>query len=248
MVSCFYEGVVRHRRRRPELEFSYRLGLAYLDLDELPGLLGGRLVRGGFGLLRFRRRDYLGADQGRPLADSVGDLVQERTGRRPDGPVRLLTQLRSFGTGFNPVSFYYCYDRAGDSVAAIVAEVTNTPWGESHAYVIAPEHSGSHVVAGEFAKEFHVSPFMDMEHRYTCRAGAPGQTLSVHIESRRHGGPAFDATLALRRRELNRVSALRQVARFPFDGVRVLALIYGNAARLKLAGAPYFPHPQTGAA
>jgi DUF1365 family protein len=245
-VSCFYEGTVRHRRRRPEVEFSYPLTLAYLDLDELPGLLGGRLVRRSFGPLRFRREDYLGAAEGDPLDDAVRNLVEERTGRRPGGAIRLLTQLRSFGSCFNPVSFYYCYGAGGTGrLEAVVAEVTNTPWGERHAYVVAPEPGDSRVLAGEFAKEFHVSPFMGMDHQYTCRASDPAQTLSVQIESRQGEELAFDATLALHRRELNRASVRRHVARFPLDGLRVLALIYGNALRLKLAGAPYFPHPRS---
>ena len=71
-----------------------------------------------------------------PLADAVRDLVEERTGARPAGPIRLLTHLRSFGHCFNPVSFYYCFDPAGERVEAVVAEVTNTPWGERHAYVL----------------------------------------------------------------------------------------------------------------
>ena len=92
----------------------------------------------------------------------------------------MLTQLRSFGHCFNPVSFYYCLDGAGEQVEAVVAEVTNTPWGERHAYVL-PGGWGS------FDKALHVSPFMGMDHRYTARACAPGERLAVHIESRRDG-------------------------------------------------------------
>ena len=44
--------------------------MAYVDLDELPQLLGGRLARPRPGLVRFRRRDYLG-DPAVPLADAV---------------------------------------------------------------------------------------------------------------------------------------------------------------------------------
>ena len=68
----------------------------FVDLDELPGLLGGRLVARRPGLVRFRRRDYLG-DPAVPLADAVRGLVAERTGSRPEGPVRLLTHLRYLG-------------------------------------------------------------------------------------------------------------------------------------------------------
>ncbi|HEY5261392.1 MAG TPA: DUF1365 family protein, partial [Solirubrobacteraceae bacterium] len=89
--SAIYEGTVRHRRFavRPH-QFRYRLALAYVDLGELPELLGGRLLARGPGLARFRRRDYLG-DPAVPLADSVRDTVAEHAGVRPTGPIRLLT-------------------------------------------------------------------------------------------------------------------------------------------------------------
>jgi DUF1365 family protein len=239
-ASCIYEGTIHHRREQPRREFRHRLALFYLDLDELPSLLGGRLCASRPGPLRFRRSDYLGA-AARPLDQAVRDAVEGETGARPDGPVRLLTQLRSFGHCFNPVSFYYCFDRAGEQLVAVVAEVTNTPWGERHVYVLPGGRA-------ELAKRLHVSPFMAMDHEYTARAGAPAGRLAVRIESSRRGEPCFVATLVLRRRELTKRSAARLTARYPLANVRVLALIYGHAVGLKLTGAPIHRHPARGAA
>src|SRR4051794_20502708 len=159
-ASALYEGTIRHRRfaERPT-EFTHRIALAYLDLDEVPELLGGMLVRSRPGIVRFRRSDYLG-DPAVPLADAVRDLVAERTGERPEGPVRVLTNLRSFGHGFNPVSFYYCLDR-DERLQALVAEVTNTPWGDRHAYVL--RGGDANLLRDRAPKALHVSPFMDME-------------------------------------------------------------------------------------
>jgi DUF1365 family protein len=225
-ASCLYEGTIRHRRLTPRKEFRHRLTLLYLDLDELPGLLGGRLARRRPGALRFRRRDYLG-DPAVPLAQAVRDVVEAATGTRPQGPIRLLAQVRSFGISFNPVSFYYCLD--GDRVQAVVAEVTNTPWGERHAYVIAGTQA-------EMTKALHVSPFMGMEHHYRVRLTAPDRTLSVHIDTDR---AEFDVTLKLERRLLTQASARRLM----LGSARTLALIYGHALGLAVARAPYFRHP-----
>lgn len=246
-VSCIYEGTVRHRRLQPPREFSNRLALAYVDLEELPGLLGGRLLARRPGLLRLRRRDYLG-DPGMPLDRAVRDAVQAYGDERPAGPIRLLTQLRSYGHCFNPVSFYYCLDDAGEQVQTVLVEVTNTPWGERHSYILRAADGASSVLSGEFAKELHVSPFMAMDHTYAARATAPGDRLSVHIESLRDGRPVFDATLALQRHELTRASAARMAARYPLATVRVLGLIYAHALALKLAGLPVHGRPQTGRA
>ena len=241
-TSCIYTGTIRHRRVDPPTEFRHRLALAYVDLDELPALLGGKLLDPAPGILRFRRRDYLG-DPATPLTEAVRDRVRELTGTRPAGPIRLLTQLRSFGLCFNPVSFYYCFDAAGERLDSVLAEVTNTPWGERCAYALSDARPGSRIVTGSFAKQLHVSPFMGMDHVYEARATEPADRLSVHIESRRAGARAFDATLAMGRRELTRGEVARMTARHPAATARVLALIYGHALGLKLSGARYHPHP-----
>jgi DUF1365 family protein len=241
-ASCFYEGTVRHRRSSPHREFRHRLALAYVDLDEVPRLLGGRLVRRRPGVLRFRRGDYLGQPDV-PLDACVRGRVRAHTGTEPDGPIRVLTHLRSFGHCFNPVTFYYCMSHDGESVRAIVAEVTNTPWGERYSYVITG--GPGPIARANVAKALYVSPFLGMTHEYRIAATAPGDTLSVHIESHDGGLPVFDATLALRRREWTRATAARITARYPCATARVLTLIYGHGLALRLARIPVHRHPGT---
>jgi uncharacterized protein len=254
-ASAIYEGTVRHRRFAVRShEFRRRITLAYIDLEELPGLLGGRLLARGPGVVRFRRGDYLGGGD-KPLPDAVRDAAEAQTGVRPRGPIRLLANLSALGHCFNPVSFYYCMDSAGARVDAVVAEVTNTPWGERHTYVLGADSSieegpeagslaGNPVLRGDFAKALHVSPFMGMDHRYEWSMTAPAQTLSVHISSRREGRVAFDATLALRRRELTRMS----FAKLSATTLRTLASIYTQAALLRLKGVQVHPHVDAGPA
>ncbi len=242
-ASCLYEGTIRHRRTEPRREFRHRIALAYVDLDELPRLLGGRLVRRGPGLLRFRRRDYLGASTGAELGDAVRARVHELTGVRPAGPIRVLTQLRSLGLCFNPVSFYYCLDPSGRHPEHVLTEVTNTPWGERGCYALSERRDGSSVIGGQFAKTLHVSPFFGMDHTYRARASTPARTLAVHIENRQDGEVVFDATLRLHRRELTAASAARLVAGHPAQSAWVLGLIYGHAAGLALRGVRHHPHP-----
>ncbi len=241
-VSAIYEGTIRHRRFAVRAhELRHRIALVYLDLEELDGLLAGRLIAGHPGLVRFRRSDYLG-DPHIGLVDAVRALVERRTGSAPAGPIRLLTHLRTFGHCFNPVSFYYCFTPQ-EQLDAVVAEVTSTPWGARHSYVLERSGEGP-VLAASLAKALHVSPFMGMEQRYTMRAVAPGATLSVHIESHELGELAFDATLALRRAPLSNRGLSRITARYPAATLRVLALIYGHALALKLKGVPLYPRPE----
>jgi len=246
-ASALYEGTVRHRRVAVRSrEFRYSVYMAYVDLDELPGLLGGRLVAERPGLVRFKRSDYFG-DPSEDLAPAVRREVAQLTGTEPAGPVRLLTNLRAFGHCFNPVSFYYCFDAAGQKVEAVLADVTNTPWGERHAYALHRKEENGRVLSGRSEKVLHVSPFMGMDHEYEWKVSVPGERLSVHIESHRAGERAFDATLNLARRELTGRSLASATARHPMNTLHVLARIYGQALRLKLRGVPVYSHPARGA-
>jgi uncharacterized protein len=246
-ASALYEGTVRHRRVAVRSrEFRYSIHMAYVDLDELPALLGGRLASPRPGVVRFRRADYL-ADPRDDLAGAVRERVASLSDLETAGPVRLLTNLRTFGHCFNPVSFYYCFDRAGEHVEAVLAEVTNTPWGERHAYALTRCDASGRILSGRSEKLLHVSPFMGMDHEYEWRVTVPGERLSVHIESQRDGERAFDATLNLERRELSRRSLASATVRHPTNTLHVLARIYGQALRLKLRGVPVHPHPARGA-
>ena len=118
---------------------------------------------------RFRRADFMG-DPARPLDECARDAVEAATGERPAGPVRLLAGLRYLGHSFNPVSFYYCFDRAGERVEAVVADVENIPWGERHPYVLARGEREGTVLSDELDKALHVSPLMGMDQTYAFRA------------------------------------------------------------------------------
>ena len=244
-ASALYEGWVRHRRLDPvQHAFRYPIFMAYLDLGELPEVLDplrGWSARGPAAAW-FRRTDHLGPTDV-PLDQLVRDLVGQRTGTRPSGPLRLLTNLRYFGHCFNPVSFFFCFDAAGERPAAVLAEVNNTPWGETHAYVIGA-CDRERVISGRLEKSFHVSPLMGMDHVYDWRTTLPADDLQVHISSHRDGRRVFDATLSLERRELTADTARRMLIRYPAMTAQVVARIYWQALRLRLKGAPWHPHPE----
>jgi len=245
MRSAIYEGTLRHDRLVPRPHsFRRRLFWMYLDLDELPDVFRGRWLWSDRrpNLAWFRRADYLGPPE-RPLKEAVLERVERELGRRPRGPVRVLTHLRTFGYVFNPVTFYYCFDER-ERLDAVVAEITNTPWNERHAYVLAAGgRSPGAITRADFAKDFHVSPFFGLDQVYRWSFRVPDERLDVRMANEEHGRTVFTARLDLVRRPLTAGSLARALVRHPLLTLRVHAAIYVQAGLLWLKRTPFFPHP-----
>jgi hypothetical protein len=247
MHSALYTGLLRHRRFAPrQHEFSYRLFMVYVDLAELNEVFRGRWLWSTArpAVAWLRRGDYLG-DASMSIDTAVRERIAAQAGTRPKGPIRMLTHLRYFGVSFNPVTFYYCYDAAGTSVEFIVAEITNTPWGERHAYVLSDRLREPHAcfLRYRFGKSFHVSPFMPMDLSYDWRFSLPGERLTVHMQNFDGGSKLFDATLDLARREIGGAALAEALLRFPCMSASVVGAIYWQALRLSLKRIPFHPHP-----
>lgn len=249
--SAVYEGSVRHRRREPGRCFTFPLFMVYLDLSEIDRVLSMSRLWGRSRLCpaRFRRDDYL-SPHDVPLDEAVRGRVHASLGRRPNGPIRMLTHLRHFGYIFNPATFYYCFDDS-ERVTAIVSEITNTPWRERHAYVLDVERlrpsAGLRPMRWRFGKEFHVSPFLPLDLEYDWTFTRPAESLLVHMNVRDRGPRArrvFDATLRMDRRALTPGRMRSLLVRYPFMTAQVIAKIHAEALGLWLRGAPVHPHPK----
>ncbi len=252
MMNAIYTGTLHHHRLTPKVHrFSVPVAFFYLDLDAIestfgiPVLFSHRFPR----ILGFDRKDYLA---GKPsLKETVSDLVEKKTGRRPRGPIRLLTQIRYFGFCFNPVSFYYCFDESGERLEFIASEITNTPWNERMPYAF--EFKG---VDFEFQKDFHVSPFFTMNYHYTWSFNEPSPSdpdSRLRVIMKNHelkgetgkGDLAFQALLDLSPLPLTPGTLIKTVLTHPLLTFRSFLGIYWHALRIFLKGVPFVPHPDS---
>lgn len=244
MNSALYRGWVSHRRLLPRVHgFRYRMGMLYLDLAEQAQVLGLSPLAGNsrWAAFAFRETDYLphATRQGVPLTDAVRQLVADALGHTPAGRICLLTQPRSWGLSFNPISIFYCFEADG-ALAAILCEVSNTPWRERYHYVLPTNPSGES--RHRVAKSFHVSPFMPRDMEYRIRFTAPGQQLQVTMQDWQGEQKFFQAGLALERIELTRHSLHQHLVTFPWMTGKTLVGIYWQALRLLLKRLPVLPY------
>ncbi len=222
----------------------------YLDLSELPDLLDPFWLWSArrWAPAWFNRRNYHG-DPAVPLDEAIRTTICRVTGARPDGAIRVLTHLQYWGYCFNPVSLYYVFNRDDTKLETIVAEITNTPWKERRTLVLSKDmnHGAGPVAVYRFDKDFHVSPFWPLEHRYEWRFQAPGKTLITHFKNRLDNRIVFDATLSMKRFPVNTVNMRRVLVRHPFMTLKVIAGIHWHALQLYWKCAGVHPHPDLSA-
>jgi len=239
MKSAIYEGKVYHERLHPKKHaFTYNVFMIYFCLDEIDKVLSKSIFWGKspWSLARLKREDFYG-DPNNSIDAEIKNKVKTDLGIRPDGRICLLANLRYFGTAMNPLITYYCFDKT-DELIAIVAQVNNTPWNETHSYVIPVK---SKVIAHNytFNKAFTVSPFNTLDMEYAWSSNKPDQHISININTRHTGKDILNATLNLQRKEITSTTLNTVIFKYPFHSAKVVLSIYWEALRIWLKGIPF---------
>jgi DUF1365 family protein len=244
-AASLYFGEVMHARFKPmSHRFRYRVMSLSIDLDRLAEADRQSPL---FGVNRAALYSFHEADHGARDGSSLRAYAQRGAAQHgidlTGGRVELLCYPRLLGYGFNPLSVYFCYGRAGD-LALVIYEVRNT-FGDIHPYVL-PVRPGELSRAGlrqQQDKLFSVSPFVAMEMRYHFRIQPPSDTVKLRILETDRDGPLLAATFGGRRRALTSLVLLQALVALPLMTFKVIAAIHWEALRLWLKGARLVPQP-----
>lgn len=249
--SKIAHGYVTHKRYSgAKHQFKYNVTMMLLDLRKLNSVFKPFLLwsYNRFNLIAFKRKKYLGCAK-ENLIDSVKFFLNSETSQREQAQqqyqavnkVYLLTSMAYLGYCFNPINLYFCY--ADQHLAAVIAEVSNTPWGEKKIYLLStsknPRHSD--IYHASFKKTLHVSPFMNMHYDYDFRLKITEKTIIVHIKNKNtlDNKIDFDATLNLRLKSINRKNLAKALLQFPTMSVKTILAIYWQALKIWLKGNKY---------
>lgn len=244
LVSQLAQGAVLQltsdvtHARRGARRHAFRYRVDYLLLAPEVVCRHGLFRLGRAGLFSFCATDH-GGPRGNGKGATWAWEVLGQAGLRREGAMTLalMAQPRFLGFWFNPVSFWMVL--RGDDLLAVIAEVNNT-FGQRHSYLC--HHEGFTPIWSEdlmtTEKVFHVSPFQDVAGRYEFRFRVTPARVAMLI---RHtdGEEGLIATLNAAPRPLRQSGLLTAAFRRPGGALRVLALIYWQALRLRLKGVAY---------
>ena len=247
MDSCLYKATVMHHRFSPKKHrFHYNVFMFYVNLDELPMLVKKLklLSIDRFNFFSFRKKEHLQLppekpDNLRSTREHLTAYLKENGISISDEKIMLLTNMNVLGYNFNPVSFYFIFDKQ-DQPLCCVAEISNT-YREMKMFVLGKENFQQNIFSLNTKKYFYVSPFFKPDNDFSFNLAVPGEKLNIRIDTIEKEEKVFISTLTGKRKALTNKALLWYSIRFPLIPLQIMFLIHWNALRLWLKKIAYQP-------
>ncbi len=242
---CFYTGFVTHKRFFPKKhDLKYNVFYIYADIDALPKIAQNtRLFSfNRFNLFSFYDRDHATRD-GQPIRPWIEKYLEQKGLQHLVGHrIMVLCYPRILGYVFNPLTVYFIFGD-NDQIGAILYEVKNT-FGEQHGYLLNVKKDANPKKLEQYcAKNFHVSPFMDIEGDYHFTLNVPDQRLSLNIDHSVDGQKKLNAYLGGQRQEWSDKNILKNFFAYPLLTLKVIVSIHYEALFLWWKRIPFYKKP-----
>jgi DUF1365 family protein len=228
---------MHHRLSPKKHQFHYNVFMFYIDLDELD-FLSDKLKlfsRNRFNIFSFRDSDHLELS-GKTTKENLLEYLRKNGLTINHPKIMLMTNLRTFGHVFNPVSFYFVSD--GETPVASVAEVGNT-FGEIKPFLLGTDSFSEGSYQLRTTKYFYVSPFTDMDDDFSFHLTVPSEKLSAKIDTWKKGERYFISSLTGEKKPLTDGRLFLYSMKFPFITVKIIAAIHFQALILWMKKLPY---------
>lgn len=177
----FLKGHVYHARTETaENKFRYPIFNIYFSINsvnQLAALFKNRYSN----ILKLSSENYLDSQKGN-LKEFIQKTVSEKFNFNSEtdyDSIFLQTIPKMFGYVFNPVSFWYFFKNK--QLVAVLSEVNNT-FGERHYYWLEDKKLNLNNQWLRAEKEFHVSPFFDLEGTYQFKFRFDDNKIEAHIQ------------------------------------------------------------------
>lgn len=243
--SNLVEMKVYHKRYRPKpYEFSHKVLYLMLKLEEDNGVVKTNL----FSINRLNFFSLFWKDYGFKEFDNPTKYVRQiledfNIKSESVSSIFLLTIPKVLGCGFNPVSFWLCFD-SNNLLYAVLVEVNNT-FGERHSYLCFNEDMSpiSRFNTINHPKVFHVSPFCKVVGNYEFLFDINDKDIKINIDYYDGDKKLIATSIKGKQIDLADKNLIKYLLSIPLMTVKVLFLIHYHALLLWLKKIPYVKKP-----
>jgi DUF1365 family protein len=160
-----------------------------------------------------------------------------------EGKIKILTHPKILGFGFNPVNFWFFFNKDG-LIIAIIAEVNNT-FKENHCYLIKNNDWKPLKQQQTFIcnKDFFVSPFFERKGEYIFNFAIKNNKINIKIDYLQNKILSLSTGISGKMQDISDFKLFKATIFSLMVVSKVLILIHWQAIKLILKKINYFKKP-----
>ena len=238
-----YTCDVMHCRHFPQsYRFDYKVFSLLLDIDRYKSDKSSSILSyDRFNIFSVHSKDH-GPRDGSDWRVWIDTVLDNHNLSNAKHQIKFLCFPRILGYSFNPLSLWYCFGKDG-KLYAVVCEVSNT-FGEQHHYALHNDNQPyTNKVKAKKNKNFHVSPFINMDAEYHFTIGIPDDDLLIVINEYQNNDLMLTATQQGKTQLIDTPTLFGLFFRIPLMTFKIMWLIHWQALKIWIKGGIYHKKP-----